>query len=180
MPRSSWINSAESTVFFSRSQREEPAQHALEVAVRSAMPEADEATLQIVVACAGLLGTTAYADRDFSAEERQRVDELLQSIQGLDETGRREIIAALEANIVDLATVHSTRFTRALKEHADRDLRRHVLDLLVDVAAADDEITHSEVTVLRRLTEALGLEQADYNEAQEKHRDKLAAISKRQ
>ena len=143
------------------------------------MPEADEATVQIVVASVGLLGTTAYADRDFSQQEKQRVDELLQSIQGLNEAGRRGIVDALEANIVDMATVHSTRFTRALKEHADHDLRLHLLELLVDVAAADEEISHAEVTVLRRVTQALGLQQDDYNTAQQKHRDKLAAISQR-
>jgi uncharacterized tellurite resistance protein B-like protein len=47
---------------------------------------------------------------------------------------------------------------------------------LLEVAAADHEITHNEVTVLRQLTTALGLEQADYNTAQEKHRAKLSAL----
>ncbi len=41
--------------------------------VRGALPAADDETVQVVTAIAGLLGTVAYADREFSAVEQLRV-----------------------------------------------------------------------------------------------------------
>ena len=48
--------------------------------------------------------------------------------------------------------------------------------MLLDVAAADHALGNEEVVLLRQITRALGLEQADYNDLQSKHRDKLSAL----
>ncbi|MFW5740215.1 MAG: TerB family tellurite resistance protein, partial [Myxococcota bacterium] len=68
-------------------------------------------------------------------------------------------------------------FTRDLKELTEPHVRREILDVLVDLAAADGEIALPEVNLLRQLTTALGLTQADYNASQARHRDKLATPS---
>ena len=59
-------------------------------------------------------------------------------------------------------------------ELADRELRLEILQLLVDVAAADGTIRQSETNLVRGLAVALVLDQDDYNAAQAKHRDRLA------
>jgi uncharacterized tellurite resistance protein B-like protein len=138
-------------------------------------PEAD--TVSIVAACAGLLACVAYADRSFSASELEKTERLLADVSGIDENGRRAIVAALQAHVVELSSVHAVRFARTLKELGDRDLRLHVVILLLELAAADDHISPSEVNTLRQVTRALGLSQDDYNLLQGRYRDKLAALS---
>ena len=162
---------------FFRSKKTEPSnQSALASLVASTLPEADGATQQIVTAVAGLFGCVSYADRDFSATERGAVQGLLQTIHGIDEAAAESIIRALQDNIVHISTVEVPRYARALKQLGDRDLRIHALDMLLEVAAADHEITQAEAVLLRQITTSLGLEQADYNALQDKHRDKLAAL----
>jgi uncharacterized tellurite resistance protein B-like protein len=144
--------------------------------MRKLMPTADEDTARIVAACAGLFACVAYADRSYSSVEAIRLQELLKSIQGIGDEGAAAIAGVLGANMVEIATVHSVRFTRTLMELGDRDLRHQLLELLVEVAVADDRLTHDEVKVLRQLTAALGLEQTDYNAIQARHRDKLTVL----
>jgi uncharacterized tellurite resistance protein B-like protein len=151
-------------------------EQALRTTVRGVLPQADTETVQIVAASAGLLACVAFADRDYSAAEETRIHDLLTTIEGIDDEGASTILRTLRSHARSFSTVQAPRFCRTLREHGDRDLKVHVLELLVEVAAADHEISHNEVTVLRQLTTSLGLEQADYNAAQEKHREKLSAL----
>ncbi len=152
------------------------APESLEAVVRQELGAADAETTAIVTAIAGLLASVAYADRQVTAEEEALLKRELARIQGLDERGVSAIYRALSEHIVQISTTERPRYTRILKEHADRDLRYQVLQILVDLAAADDTISHNEVTVLRTITTALGLTQNDYNELQAQHRDKLGSL----
>lgn len=145
-------------------------------AVRAHLPGADEETARVVTCMAGLLGTVAYADRDYSAVEEQRVRAELARVQGMPAAGIDAIADALRRHIVEVSTVQVQRYCRSLRELADLELRVELLGVLVDVAAADGEISVAEVNVLRQVTTALGLDQADYNAAQERHRDKLSTL----
>ena len=140
------------------------------------MPDVDEETMRIVTCMAGLLGSVAYADRDYSAVEEERVRAELARINGMPSAGIDAIAGALRRNIVEVSTIQTQRYCRTLRELADRELRVELLQVLVGVAAADGVISHDEVNVLRQLTASLGLDQADYNAAQEPHRDKLGVL----
>jgi uncharacterized tellurite resistance protein B-like protein len=142
--------------------------------VKGSLHGADEATVRIVTAMAGLMAGVAYADQDWSDHEERRLRASLQRIQGLDNHGADAISAALHRHVVEISTTHAQRFTRELRELADRDLRFEVLEMLVDLAAADGSISYQEIAVLRTTTAALGLTQDDYNSVQARYRDKLA------
>ena len=148
----------------------------LERVVSAQLVDADRETIEIVTAIAGLLAAVAYADRHVSPEETQALREALSRIHGLDEPGVHAIETALCADVVRIATVERPRFTRALVEHADRALRLEVLAVLVELAAADGVLTLSEVSTLRSLATALGLDQSDYNLLQERHKDRLSTL----
>ncbi|HEX7671461.1 MAG TPA: TerB family tellurite resistance protein [Polyangiaceae bacterium] len=150
----------------------------LEEAVRANLPGVDEATTKLVVAVAGLLGTVAYADRDYSDAEERRIRAELGRVSGLAEKGIGAICAVLRQHIVTVATIEAPTYARELRELGDRELRLEVLGALVDLAAADDDISVAETNVLRALVPALGLSQADYNAAQSRHRDKLSVLKK--
>jgi uncharacterized tellurite resistance protein B-like protein len=147
-------------------------------AVRANMAGRDEETIRIVVAIAGLLGTVAYADRRYAPEEEQRIRQELERVEGLTSIGVEAVCAALRQHIVDISTIEAPLYARELLLLADRDLRLEVLDALVDLAAADNEITVAETNLLRLTATALGLTQADYNAAQMRHRDKLTVLKK--
>jgi uncharacterized tellurite resistance protein B-like protein len=144
--------------------------------VARALPDADADTIAIVTACAGLLAGVAYADREFAPAEASEIERLLGAIEGLGPEGARRIVSALEAHRVELASVHATRFARSLRELGTRELRLHVLGMLVSLAATDDTISHSEQNTMRQVTRALGLEQDDYNHLQSEHRNKLGTL----
>jgi uncharacterized tellurite resistance protein B-like protein len=144
--------------------------------VRQHLPESDEQTIETVVAIAGLLATVAYADRTVTEEEERRLCQELERIHGLSRAGVQAICGALREHIVELSTAQAPRYTRALRELGDRDLRLEVLEVLVDLAAADGTLATSEVNVLRQLATALGLSQDDYNVVQARHRDKLSVL----
>jgi len=164
---------------FGRWRKNEPAEAAakgLASLVRSHLPEADGESVRVVTAIASLLAAVAYADRDFSPAEERRVRMELARIHGMTAGGVDAILEVLRREIVHLTTVELPRSTRTLLELGDDELRLEVLGVLVEVAAADGEITHSETTLLRQITTSLGLTQDDYNRAQAAHRDKLSVL----
>ena len=148
----------------------------LRAIVRRALPRADTDTVSIVSACAGLLAGVAYADRDFSPAEAKEIERQLGAVEGIGPEGTKAIAQALELHRVELANVHTLRFARTLRELGTRELREHVLGMLVALAASDDTITQAEVNTLRQVTSALGLEQADYNRLQSEYRQKLGTL----
>jgi uncharacterized tellurite resistance protein B-like protein len=148
----------------------------LQRAVKAHLPGADAETQEIVASVAGLLAGVAYADRQYSAAEQARVREALGAVDGLSAAGADAICVLLRDHVVAIATINPQAYTRSLRELADVALRREVLDLLVDLAAADGEIAFAETELLRRTTAALGLSQDDYLAAQARHKDKLQAL----
>ncbi|HEY6726385.1 MAG TPA: TerB family tellurite resistance protein [Polyangiaceae bacterium] len=152
------------------------ASETLEGAVQQELGAADAETVAIVTAIAGLLGSIAYADRAITEAERDLLVAALSGIQGLDERAAQAILRSLTRHIVAVSTLERPRFTRALVEFGDRELRYQVLSLLVDLAAADGTIGVEEVNMLRSITTALGLTQHDYNELQRRHRERLGSL----
>jgi uncharacterized tellurite resistance protein B-like protein len=144
--------------------------------VRDQMPGADDEAARIVASIAGLLGTVAYADRTYAPVEEHRIKQELGRVQGLAPAGVDAICRVLREHIVEISTVEAPVYARELLDLAHRDLRLQVLEALVDLAAADDELTIAETNVLRLTTTALGLTQADYNACQARHRDKLRVL----
>ena len=145
-------------------------------AVREHMPDADDESVRVVSAIAGLLGVVAYADRDYSESEEKIVRAELARVHGMTQQGIDTICDALRRHIVEVSSVQAPRYSRDLVELADRELRVEVLQVLVDLAAADGEISLAETNLLRQTTTALGLVQDDYNAAQARHRDKLSSL----
>jgi uncharacterized tellurite resistance protein B-like protein len=148
----------------------------LERLVRDALRTEDNDSVMVVVALAGLLGAVAYADRDYSAGEEEHVRSELGRVHGMTQTAADAVCMALRRHIVQVSTVEVPRYCRLLRELGDRELRTEVLEVLVDLAAADGVITTAETNLLRQVTTALGLSQQDYNETQSKHRERLAAL----
>lgn len=165
---------------FKRDKSDEPPSEAharLRKAVDAQLPEdADEPTRRIVAAVAGLLGCVAYADREYSDLERDKVREELNRVHGLSSAGVEAICAVLGDQIAAISGAGDQFWTREIKELSERELRVEILEVLVDLAAADEALSLTETNYLRRLATALGLEQSDYDAVQARHRDKLSVL----
>jgi uncharacterized tellurite resistance protein B-like protein len=144
--------------------------------VRRHLPEADDDTVRVVAAFGGLLAAVAYADRHYSDEEEALVRQVIARVHGMTSAGVDAICSSMRARVVEASTVGIPRFTRDLRELGDTELRREVLEALVDLAAADGKVTMNETNLLRQITTALGLSQGDYNDAQSRHRERLSIL----
>jgi uncharacterized tellurite resistance protein B-like protein len=147
-------------------------------AVRAEMPEASDDDVKLVAAITGLLGQVAYADRPYLPAEEERIRRELGRVVGLRAGGPDAICRTLRSSIATVADVEAHEYAKLLRELADRDLLLHVLDLLLDVAAADDNVSVVEVNLIRRLVDVLGLSQAEYNASQSRYKDKLSAAKR--
>lgn len=146
----------------------------LRSAVAEKMAGADDASIEIVTAVAGLLATIAYADRTISGSELAHLEAELGRIQGVPAGGAAALSAVLKEHALRLSTAFVQRFTRVLRDELPEPHRAEVIDAMLKMAAADGKITFDETNILRNITGGLGLTQAHYNELQEKYRDKLS------
>jgi len=141
--------------------------------VAAQLHEADPITVQIVAAISGLLACVAFSDRTLHEAERAHLRKVLGHVHAMTEHGPDAICTLLERHLTELTVINPQAYTRSLREHGDRQLRLEVLDVLVELGAADGELSFAETQLLRRLTGALGLEQDDYNAAQARQRARL-------
>lgn len=153
-----------------------PANATLSSLVREHMAGADEDDVRVAAAIAGLFAVVAYADREYVESERAQIREDLARMPMFEPAAVAAICALLDQHIVELATGNTQTHTRDLRELLELPGRREVLHVLVDLAAADGTLDHSEADTLRRLTSALGLTPDDYMQAQDRHRERLSSI----
>jgi uncharacterized tellurite resistance protein B-like protein len=139
-------------------------------------PNADPATVRIVAALAGLLAAVGYADRRFTEPELQHVRKILTRVEGLSRSGTEAIMDVLRTDAPEASDIHMHHFARELFELTDREFRLDMLDMLLDLAAADNDVTFAETTYLRQVTSSLGLSPDDYNISQDRHREKLSIL----
>lgn len=144
--------------------------------VRERMPGADDETQRLVVSVCGLVASVVYADRQYTPEEQAQVRKALSHVHGLDAAGVDAVCEVLEKHMVQIATINPQKHTRELRDLTDVEFRREVLDLLLELAAADDKLTLVETDLLRRTASAMGLTQDDYLHAQAKHKDKIGLL----
>lgn len=149
---------------------------ALYHAVRRALGDDDDVQVRIVASIAALCACVAYADLEVEPREESVIRTTLSRIQGLDDNGAAAIGQVLRDDVVRITGAEASTYARELLDLTDRAFRRQLLDVLVDIAAADDEITVAETNMLRGIAKSLGLSDATYNAAQARHRDNLAVL----
>lgn len=167
-------------MFFRRKRPAKPPKptvgDALLTMVREHMPDADEVEVRIVAAVAGLFACVAWADGEYSRDEARMVRRLLEHIHDLPPRAVDAICALLDERVGDLARGDVHEHTRAIKQGTERGARIEVLDVLMDLAAADGTITVAETELLRRVAKLLGLSVDEYVAAQSRHKDKLSVL----
>ena len=152
------------------------ASEALQQLVQASMPAATPEQAAVVGAVAGLLAFVAYADRRYTDDEQRAVRAALSRVEGFPEHAAEAVSALLGERIKDLATEPVQTYTRVLVGLTSRVARVELLDVLMDLAAADELLSIDETHGLRRVTKLLGLSERDYDAAQAQHRHRLSVL----
>src|SRR6201999_1340578 len=126
---------------FPQDQRQDTAEHALELAV------------------AALLVHASVADGRLSPTEDERAAALLATRFNLAHDAVVKLMAearAAEADAVDLY-----KFTRIITERLDEDGRRGLIEMLWDVVLADGRVDPFEENIIWRVAELIGVSTRD-------------------
>jgi uncharacterized tellurite resistance protein B-like protein len=118
------------------------------------------------LAIATLMVIAANADHHYHDSERAMIERVLADRYGLDAAGAkalREEGEAAEQEAMDLY-----KFTSLIKQTIEYDQRASVLEALWRVVLADDEREAHEDTLMRRLTDLLGLDPRESVEARKR------------
>jgi uncharacterized tellurite resistance protein B-like protein len=115
-----------------------------------------------VVACAMLL-EIAHADDEFSAVERERIEQALEREFGLDAEAREDLIARGEAERE--RAIDDYQFTKLINEHYDLGQKMVLAELMWSVILADGEVANHEAYLVRKFANLLDLEPAYLSQA---------------
>ena len=149
---------------------------ALYDAIREHLGDDDDVHVRIVASIAALMLCVAYADQNYDEDEERVVREVLGQIRGLDEAGVGAINEVLREHTVRIIGAEASTYARELLDLTEVDFRMQLLDALVDLAAADGNISLAETNMLRTITKSFGFEQQVYNASQARHRDKVGVL----
>ena len=126
-----------------------------EVETQSAKPNEPMVTLK--KASAALLLEVARADLDFSADELAKINVLLNTEFGLDESEVNEIIEILESEHVSMHP-----FTSLINDKYDYDQKVLLMQQLWSVAFADGELSMYEDAAIRKIADLLYIRHSDF------------------
>ena len=107
------------------------------------------------LAAVALLIHLASADGTFSAPERQRLRDLIETRFGLDAETTTRLIDLGE--VQDRQAVDFYHFTHVLTRALDQDGRQKIIAMMWEIAFADGTLTEVEESLIARIAELLGV-----------------------
>lgn len=111
------------------------------------------------LAVAALLVIAANADHVYQDSERTQIERVLAARYGLDGAAAAALRAAGEE--AEKASMDLYRFTSRVKQHIAYEERAAVIEAMWRVVLADGEREMHEETLMRRVTDLLGLDPRD-------------------
>ncbi len=123
------------------------------------------------VAAASLLVEAGLCDGNFSEEDRDQIRGILERRFELRPAVAGRLLEEAEAKA--RAAVEWHGFTRVVKEAYDHDERVHLIELLWEVALADDQLHDYEASLIRRLCGLLYVSGRESAEARNRAKARL-------
>jgi uncharacterized tellurite resistance protein B-like protein len=111
------------------------------------------------VAVAALLVIAAHADHAYEEAERSQIDRVLAQRYGLNPAAAAALRA--EGEEAERASLDLYRFTSTVKKHIAYEERAAVIEAMWRIALADGVREKHEETLMRRVTDLLGLDPRD-------------------
>ena len=123
------------------------------------------------VAAASLLVEAGLCDGNFSAADREQIRGILERRFELRPAVAARLLDEAEAEARDAVEWHG--FTRVVKEAYDHDERVHLIELLWEVALADEQLHDYEASLIRRLCGLLYVSGRESAEARNRAKERL-------
>ena len=118
------------------------------------------------LALTALLVRVARSDHDYSGAERSRIQGIISSRYGLDDSARDALLSDAEA--LEAEAPDTVRFTRSIKGAVPYDERLAVVEALWKVVLADGARAKEEDALLRLVANLLGITDIDSAKARKR------------
>ena len=138
-----------------------------------ALPE-DRA--RYLAAFAYILGRVAYADSAVSAEEAQKMQEIVQVLGQVPEAQAVLVVEIAKSQVRLFGGTDNFLVSRRFRELSTRDQRLELLECVFAVSAADDSITVHEEGQARQISKELGLTHDEFIAARAAYQEHLEAL----
>ena len=118
------------------------------------------------LAAAALLVEMARVDEGADGNERRRIAELLAQRFSLSSSAAEMLLQQAEQDADQSSQLFA--YTREIKDAFDYDQRLELIELLWEVAYADERLHHLEANLMRRVAGLLHVEDRDSGEARKR------------
>ena len=120
---------------------------------------------RFVAAFAYILGRVAHADHHFSAEETDAMEKIVRRFGDLPEEQAVLVVQIAKSQNRLFGGTENFLVTREFREISSLDERRHLLECMFAVSAADDSISSAEESQIRQIASELGFTHRQFIDA---------------
>ncbi len=120
---------------------------------------------RFVAAFAYILGRVAHADRHFSDEETEAMEGIVLRFGELPEGQAVLVVQIAKSQNRLFGGTENFLVTREFREISSLDERRHLLDCMFAVSAADESISSAEESQIRQIASELGFTNREFVQA---------------
>lgn len=125
--------------------------------------DSSPAPQELKVAACALLLEVAYADGEFSAEERAHIEDALGRHFGLEPHLQAELMALAESE--RRSSIDHFQFTRLIRDHYDLGQKMVLAELMWGIILSDGRVADHEGYLVRKLGSLLELSPAYLSQA---------------
>ena len=120
---------------------------------------------RFVAAFAYILGRVAHADHHFSDQETAKMEQIVRRFGDLPEEQAVLVVQIAKSQNRLFGGTENFLVTREFREISGPGERRHLLDCMFAVSAADDSISTAEESQIRQIASELGFTHREFVEA---------------
>jgi uncharacterized tellurite resistance protein B-like protein len=120
---------------------------------------------RFIAAFAYILGRVAHADHHFSDDETRAMEAIVREFGELPEEQAVLVVQIAKSQNRLFGGTENFLVTREFREISTAEERRHLLDCMFAVSAADDSISAAEESQIRQIASELGFTHREYVDA---------------
>ena len=146
--------------------------------ISSALASLPEDRARVVAAFAYLLGRVAHSDHDLTPEETAAMVDHVVAVGQVTRDEAQAVVTIAEVQSHEFRGTEDFRVTQEFGAIASHDEKVALLRCLFAVSAADSGVVTAEDNEIRRISQELKIEHADFIAARQTVRERLAVLQK--
>ncbi len=129
-----------------------------------------ESSQSAVLSALSLLYLLADADHQFETREEKKIEEISQQLYGLDQAAVHAVLAQARRSASDSTSLYE--FTRHINDTFSEEQKLQLVEVMWDVAHADDELSKFEEHFIRRVCDLIYVHHAGFIQMKLKSQEK--------